>query len=225
LIERRQCKIFSGVKEYLSTALALVCAVLVVSIVLVKRSDNAQHETDAGDIASFSNRLDTAQTQIAIGNGTIMTLSNSLNESELAVLNFSNQLAQAQLAIVLDAEQITNLNQQVAELEDVKSENQQLSQRTMDLTNQVVGLMKQNALADASLEQANKNYALLENRLRRDVVERTVLERKFNNPSALQVQMQVLKQNPDQEISSEGIYADLGVEVKSDGSLHVISTN
>lgn len=212
-------------KEYLSTALALICAVLVVALVLVKRSDYAQHETDASAISDFSNRLDSAQTQIAVGNGTILTLSNNFAASQSMALTFSNQLSEAQSAIALDAEQITNLNQQAAALDDIKSENQKLSQRIMDLTNQVVGSMKQNALTDASLEQANKDYALLENRLRRDVAERMVLERKFNNPSALQVQMQILKQNPDQEISSDGIYADLGVEVKSDGSLHVISTN
>ena len=110
-------------KQYLSTALALVCTVLVVSLIVMKRGDNAQHEIDAGAIADFSNRLDSAQAQIATGIGTMLTLSNRLDESQSAALTFSNHLTEAESAIVLDAEQMTNLNRRVAEVE---SENQTL---------------------------------------------------------------------------------------------------
>ena len=34
---------------------------------MTKRSDSAQHETDSGALADFSNRLDSAQSQIAAG--------------------------------------------------------------------------------------------------------------------------------------------------------------
>ena len=207
-------------KQYLSTVLALVCTVLVISLIVMKRSDNAQHENDAGAIAGFSNQLTSAQVQIASCNGTILTLSNRFDESRSASLTFSNHLIEAESTIVLDTEQITNLNRQVAE---VKSENQTLGRRVMDLTNQMAGLTSQIALTAASLNQANTNYALLENRLRRDVAERVVAERKFNNPSELQAQMQKLKKNPADVISSESIYAGLGVEVKSNGTFHVIS--
>ena len=52
-------------KQYLSTVLALVCTVLVISLIVMKRGDNAQHENDAGAIAGFSNQLTSAQAQIA----------------------------------------------------------------------------------------------------------------------------------------------------------------
>jgi chromosome segregation ATPase len=186
----------------------------------MKRGDNAQHENDAGAIAGFSNQLTSAQGQIASCNGTILTLSNRLDESLSASLTLSNHLIEAESTIVLDTKQITNLNRHVAEME---SENQTLGRRVMDLTNQVAGLTSQIALTEASLNQANKDYALLENRLRRDVAERIVVERKFNNLSELQAQMQKLKKNPADVISSESIYAGLGVEVKSNGTFHVIS--
>ncbi len=207
-------------KQYLSTILALVCIVLVISLIVMKRGDNAQHENDAGAIAGFSNQLTSAQVQIASCNGTILTLSNRLDGSRSASLTFSNHLIEAESTIVLDTEQITNLNQQVAELE---SENQTLGRRVMDLTNQMASLTRQITLTGASLDQANTNYALLENRLRRDVAERIVVERKFNNLLELQAQMQKLKKNPADVISSESIYAGLGVEVKSNGTVHVIS--
>jgi len=39
----------------------------------------------------------------------------------------------------------------------------------------------------------------------------------------LQAQMQKLKKNPADVISSESIYAGLDVEVKSNGTVHVIA--
>ena len=207
-------------KQYLSTVLALVCTVLVIALIVMKRGDNAQHENDAGAIAGFSNQLTSAQTQIAAGNETILTFSNSLDESRSASLTFSNRLMEAESAMVPGTEQITNLNRQVAEME---SENKTLGRRVMDLTNQMAGLTMQIASNEAGLNQANIDHALLENRLRRDVAERIVVERKFNNPLELQTQMQKLKKNPAGVISADSIYAGLDVEVKSNGTLHVIS--
>jgi len=206
-------------KHFLSIALALACIVLAVSFIVIKRGDNVQHENDAGAIADFSNRLDSAQMDVALGKAAVLTLSNRLAESRSASLTLSNRLMEAESTIVLTTEQITNLTRQVAETE---SENQSLGRRVMDLTNQVAGLTGQIALTAASLAQANKDYALLENRLRRDVAERMVVERKFNNPLELEVQVQKLKKHPAEAISAESIYAGLDVEVKSN-SVHVIA--
>jgi len=211
-------------RQYLSTVLVLTCTVLVISLIVMKRGDNAEHENDAGAIAEFSNRLDSAQTQIAIGKGTILTLSNRLDESRSASLSFSNHLIGAESTIALDTEQITNLTRQVVEkVSEYQTLSQTLDRRVMDLTNQMAGLTSQIALTKAGLDQANNDYALLENRLRRDVAERIVVERKFNNLLELQAQVQKLKQNPAGVISSGNIYAGLGVEVKSNGTFHVIS--
>jgi hypothetical protein len=205
-------------KHYLPIVLALACTVLVVSLVVIKRGDNAQHESDTGAITDFSNRLDTARIEIATCKGTMLTLSNSLDESRSASLTFSNQLNEAEFTIALETGQVTNLIRDIAEVE---SENQTFGQQVMDLTNQMAVLTRQ---SEASLDQANKNYALLENRLRRDVAERVVVERKFNNSLELQAQMQKLKKNPAEMISAESIYAGLDVEVSSN-AFHVISPN
>ena len=207
-------------KHFLSTVLVLACIVLAVSLIVIKRGDSAQHENDAGAIADCSNQLNSAQTKIAICEGAVLTLSNRLDDSQSAALTFSNHLMEAESTIGLGTEQITNLNRRVAEME---SENQTLGQRVSDLTNQVAGLTGQIGSTEAGLDQANKDYALLENRLRRDVAERVVAERKFNNPLELQAQIQKLKKNPARVVSSESIYAGLDVEVKSNGTLHVVS--
>ena len=213
-------------KLYLSIALALACTVLVITLIVMKRGDDARHESDVSSITDYSNRLDSAHTEVAIYHGTILVLSNSLAETLSASLSFSNQLAEAQSTMVFDTEQSTNLNRQIAE---VKSENQTLNQRLMDLTNQtagqITGLTNQIAVARAGLDQANKDYVLLENRLRRDVAERVVVERKFNNLPELQAQVQRLKEDPSlAAISAQSIYAGLDVEVKSN-MFHVISPN
>jgi chromosome segregation ATPase len=215
-------------KEYLSTVLALVCTVLAISFIFVKHGDDAQHDTDAGAITDFSNRLDSAQMQIGSYVGTLLTFSNSLDAASNSLeecrsesMTFSNHLNEAESSIALDADQITNLNRQVAES---ASENQTLGGRITDLTNQLAGLMAQIALTETNLAQANSDFVLLENRLRIDVAERLVVERKFNNLLELQAQMENLKKNPFQEVSADKIYAGLDVEVKSN-SFHVIAPN
>jgi len=72
--------------KHLPVFLALVCAVLVVALFAMKRSDDAQHGADAGVIADLSNQLDSAETQIAISHGTIAVFSNRLDQSLSAAL-------------------------------------------------------------------------------------------------------------------------------------------
>lgn len=216
-------------KQFLPTVLALVCVVLVIALIVIKNGDNTQHENDAASIADFSNQVISAQSQITTRDATILTFSNNLTESQSALLESSNHLMDAESTITQDSEQITNLSRQVAETE---SENQTLGAHVMDLTNQMAGLSKRIALAEASLDQtnkalvqANKDYALLENRFRIDVAERVVAERKFNNISEVKFQLQKLRENPPEEISAESIYTGLDVEVKSNGWCHVIAPN
>jgi predicted nucleic acid-binding Zn-ribbon protein len=212
-------------KGYLSTILALACAILVISLIAMKHGDNAQHETDTGSITDFSNRLDSAKLDVLTANGTIMIYSNNLAASQSAATAFSNQLTAAQSALALDAEQITSLNRQVAAAE---SDNQTLGRRLVDLngkmTNQVAVLTEKLALTETNLAQANEDYSLLENRFRRNVAERLVLERKYRNPVELQEQLDRLKYSPSDEITADKIYAGLDVEVISN-RFHVITPN
>lgn len=203
-------------KQYLPIALGFACAVLVAALVVMKRGDNAQHDSDAGAFADVSNRLDSARLQVAGCVGTLVALTNTLNESQSAALTFSNQLMEAQSAIAGAAEQITNLTVQLAAVE---SEKQTLDQSMMDLnsrmTNQVAALMSQLASTQTNLNQLTKSFVLLEDRFRRDVAERVVAERKFNNLSELQAQLKYLEKNPARVITAEGILAGLDVVVKS----------
>src|SRR5215469_1751956 len=99
-------------KQLLSTALALVCAVLVIILIVIKNTDSAQHESDAGAINDLSNQLTSAQSQITVRDATILTISNNLSDAQSALLVSSNHVVEAESTIVSDMEQITNLNQQ-----------------------------------------------------------------------------------------------------------------
>jgi|GEM_PF-559864 len=203
-------------KQYLPIALGFACAVLVAALVVMKRGDNAQHESDAGAFADVSNRLESARMQVAGCEGALVALTNTLNESQSASLTFSNQWMEAQSDVASAAEQITNLTWQLA---DAETEKQSLARSVVDLnsqmTNQVAALMSQLASTQTNLNQLTKRCVLLEDRFRRDVAERVVAERKFNNLPELQAQIKYLEKNPAKAITAEGIFAGLDIVVKS----------
>jgi DNA repair exonuclease SbcCD ATPase subunit len=211
-------------KQYLPVVLALALIVLIISLIVIVRNNDAQQESDAGTINDYSNQLSSAQTQISIYQGTVAVQSNNLVDWQSSALTFSNDLVEAETTNIVDLVQITNLTGQVAE---AKSDNQALEERFTELnsqlTNQVASLTKQINSTEASLEQANKDYALLENRLRRDVAERVLAVRKFQNLAELKAQIKNLEWNPAEEISAQDFYLDLGLEVSSNGIIHVIS--
>jgi chromosome segregation ATPase len=216
-------------KLILPIALGIVSIVLAISLYLTKQDDNAQHESDTGSITDFSNQLVAAQSQITERGETILTLSNSVSEFQSASSTFSNQLMDAKSAAAQEQEQITSLNGKITE---IQAGNLALDRHAAELTNQLAGLARELAttksgLAETNLAlaQANKDYLLLENRFRIDVGERTLVQRKFNNIAELKAQIQALKEVPFAEIYPELIYAGLGVEVKSNGTFHVIDQN
>src|SRR6185312_16870174 len=174
-------------KQYYSTALTIVCVVVVVLFIFIKRSDDAQHEADAAAITTFSNQLASAQEQLVSRDETVLMYSNNLAGTRSTLSTISNQLVEAKSIAATYVEQITNLNTRIAKSE---SENLILNQQIATLTNQTAELTKQVALTDASVEQAHKEYSLLENCLRRDMAERIIVERKFNNLSELQLQLE-----------------------------------
>jgi len=210
-------------KLILPIALGILSTALAVSLVTSRRDAEARHETQAALITDFSDRLDTARSQIRSQDGVLLTLSNRLNECRSAAAALSNQLAAAQSTVLLQSSQITNLNLQVLRIPGLSAENQALEQKVMDLTDQMAAHARTIALGEASLAQANLDRALVEDRLRQCVAERLVVERKFNNRVQLQTQLDRLKHQPAQEISAEGIYAGLNVELRSDGRFRVLS--
>lgn len=211
-------------KQTLPKILLASCILLAVALLIIKRSDNARHDSDITTITDYSNRLDLAQGDITTHLKSIFALSNTLATTSLAL---SNQLAEAQSTIALQTEQITNLTRQAS---TATADNELQGRNVLVLVQQVNTLTEQLALTETRLAQTNsdlvqlgKDYALLQNRFLRDVAERVLVARKFNNPDELRAQLQSLKTNPAGVVSAELFYASLNVVVNSNGTAHVIS--
>ena len=218
-------------KHLSAVILGLVCLALAVSLFVSKRNDNAQHEKDAEAITSASNLLSSAQTEVTACKGTMITLSNLLESCQSTSLTYSNELIEAKSAHASAKEdlnrQSTDLNRQITDLNRriTQSESERLAsnQHIADMANQIAELTNQIASARVILLQANKDYALLENRFRRDVAERVIAERKFNNRTKLKAQTEYLKRNPAKEISEDRIREGLNVVVAKSNLCYVIA--
>ena len=216
-------------KSYSTIALAVVSVVLAAALFTTKHSDNAQMAADAGVIVDFSNRLDTAELHVSERNGKLIILSNALAECQSAGAAVSNRLTAAQAALALNAEQIAKQNQQATA---AAAANLALNRRVTELTNQLAGLAAQLALTQTNLAQttqdlaqSRKDYSLLDNRFRRDVAERVVVERKFNTYAEVAEQAKKLWSTSVPLATPESIYKGLDVEVKANGEAHVIAPN
>jgi len=216
-------------KSILLVILGIVSVALAVTLYLTKQGDSAQRTTDGAAILDLSNELSTAQAQYAANSDTIITLSNSLAQAQSGSLTLSNQLADSQSSLGRDADQIASLNTKVSEIETT---NQTVNQQATALAGQMTALTQQLSLTQTNLAsvnealaQANDQYSLLENRFRINVAERVVMQRKFYNPRELQKQLDSLKNFPSVEVSDDMIYAGLDVEVRSNGTFHVIKPN
>jgi len=211
-------------KYLLPVILGLLCAGLAIALFSSKRDNEAQHAEDAKTITSTSNMLSTAWKEVAAIRGNVSTLSNRFETLQSTTLTISNQVIEAQSALATAKEaserQITELKAQSAQLE---TEKQASSQRIEELTNHISDLTNQIASAQASLLQASKEYALLENRFRRDVAERVIVERRFNNRKELKAQLENLQWNPVLEVSEDRIREGLNVVVGKSNLCYVIA--
>jgi chromosome segregation ATPase len=211
-------------KHLLSVILGLLCLGLAIALFSSKRSNEEQHAKDAETITDATNLLSSALREVAAVKGNVTTLSNRLETCQATSLTFSNEVNEAKSALATAKEasdrQITELKGQSAQLE---TEKQTSSQRIAQLTTQIADLTNQIATVQSSVLQASKEYALLENRFRRDVAERVIVERRFNNSRELKAQLEKLQWNPVLEISEDRIREGLNVVVGKSNQCYVIA--
>jgi predicted nucleic acid-binding Zn-ribbon protein len=211
-------------KHLLTVILGLLCLGLAIALFASKRDNDAQQVRYAETLTTASNLLSSSEKEVAAFKTNVITLSKQLETSQSTSLTFSNQLIEANSALATAKEgfgrQITDLKGQSTQLE---TEKQASSQRIAELTNHISDLTNQIASAQASLLQASKDYALLENRFRRDVAERVIVERRFNNRQELKAQLENLQWNPAKEISEDRIREGLNVVVGRSNLCYVIA--
>ena len=208
--------------KYLFIPFVVICIALGFWLMDVQQDAAKQHDDDVSQITDLSNQLTSAQGQVADRESALTVLSNRLDEGRAAFSSLSNRLDEVRSVIPAYLEQITNLTRSVGENEE---QNRQLVQYVGELTNQVMDLSGQILMANTNLARMAQEYSLLENRLRRDVAERVVVERNFSNYTVLQMQIERMKMTnaPTKAVMPKDIYAGLNVEIDENGEAHVIS--
>lgn len=176
--------------------LAVVGVALAVILVVVKKSADAR-QRDAAAISEFSNQLMTAHDEITGLNQVNLTLHHDLVTNRAAALKLSNTLVQTSNTLTGTAsslqnaqQQITNLNRHITKLQ---TENDDLDQRLNSLSNTIASLNTQITVTQMQLATARTNNAFLETELKKQVLERQALERKFNDLKIVRAQVHKLK--------------------------------
>jgi len=177
--------------------LAVACLGFAVALVVVKHQADAQQEESANTILEFSNQIVKANISIEDLNQEKLNLSNDLATNREMALVLSNQLTETAgtlattTASLENAQQeITNLNGRISGLE---AQNQELDQRANSLSNTIAALNTQIDLTQAKLASSETNNAFLDAELKRQIAEKTELERKFNDLAQVRTQVRKLR--------------------------------
>jgi chromosome segregation ATPase len=166
-----------------------------------------------------------------------------------AYTDISSNLDQTQSALKVSQDTVAQREAKIANLE---SQNQELDQRAMDLSTAITNLTSQIADTQKKLEASEGDKAFLEKELQRLIAEKAALERQFNDLAVLRAQVSKLKEELSisrrLEWIRQGLFAradqrgaeqltkpnatgqsgkqpsyDLNVEVRSDGTVKVLS--
>jgi chromosome segregation ATPase len=231
--------------------LAVVSVVLLV--VLIQRSQQAAMEKkkDQDKIVFHSNAWQKATTELTIQQQANQTLESELNNTKAEITNLtttltqvSNNLAEAQAALQVTRDEVKQRDIKIADLE---LRNQALDKQTVDLSDAITSLNAQIENTKAKLAASEGDRVFLERELKRLMQEKADLERQFNNLDTVRAQFKKLRrdfytskrlewfnmgvstsepkgaQKMMGTTSSKPKHYDLNVEVKSDGSVNVIS--
>ena len=195
--------------------LAVACAGLVVTLVVIKGQSDKQQTASASTIGEFSNQLVKANISIEDLNQANLTLRSDLATNRQTTLVISNQLAtqltslSAQLSETAGTlatttaslqgaqQQITSLNGRITNLSehvtDLEAQNQALDQRANSLSNTIASLDAQIAATQLKLATSETNNAFLDSELKRQIAQRAELERKFNDLLVVRAQVRKLR--------------------------------
>lgn len=236
--------------------LGAIGVILLVLLIVMYKQTGDQRLRDVDTINDFSNQLAGANSSLIELRQVNLVLTNDLETSHRAMLSFSNQfvetsnlLSNTQTAFQTAEDQITNLNDRIAALE---TQNQALDQKAAELSVTLTNLTEQIVDTERKLVESETNNAFLSQELKRQIDEKTELQRKFTTLSIVRGQVKRLKDElyiqKRMEWTRRGIgifghkqtplvtahpatnlppgppHYDLNVEVSSDGSVHVIPT-
>jgi chromosome segregation ATPase len=177
--------------------LAAICVVLAVVLFVIKNRADDQQKKDTDTILDLSNQVTVASGKLDDLRQVNLMLTNDLAGSRQDAIAFSNNLVETSAALADTKaslqnaqDQITNLDARVA---DLQAANQALDQRAADLTNTIASLNSQISFTQMKLVTSETNNAFLEDELKRQIAEKTELQRKFNDLQTVRTQVKKLR--------------------------------
>jgi len=179
-------------KNLATIILLIACAGLAVALIVINKQSGEQQQHNVNTILDFSNQLTGARDQITSLGQVNLVLTNDLAASRQQSETLSNQLSDTQQTVAQEQQNLIDLTNQIVQLEQ---RNQELDQKVTDLTNQISQLDDQITATQLELSKSKTNNTYLENELKKQVAERTVLEAKFNSISQVREQVHKLKED------------------------------
>jgi DNA repair exonuclease SbcCD ATPase subunit len=195
--------------------LVVVCVVLGIGLISIKRQADTQRAKDGDSIQNLSNKWNVAANQLDETKQVNAELRKDLdaekkNYSDLTN-NFSQvsaNLAQAETSLRTSEQEVAKRDVKIAELE---SQNQALDRRAQDLSLDITNLTAKIDETQKKLLASEGDKSLLEKELKRMVAEKAELERQFNDLTVLRAQVAKLREEQmiarRMDWTARGIYA------------------
>lgn len=190
--------------------LIILCVVLGVATVYVKRQATEQDRENQTRIVNLSNSWSKASLDLEDARQTIasherdMEKTNKLNLQAMGEL--SNQLAQVSTTLERTAASLkatetslaakeTELKQTQTRVAELETANQDLDRQAQELSVSITNLTTQIAETRRKLESSEGDRAILERELQRMIGEKAEMERQFNDLAILRAQIRKLKED------------------------------
>ncbi len=178
--------------------LALVCLVLGVALIVVKKQSYDQQSKDTDTIATLSNKWVDTTGKLEDQKKVNDTLEKDLAEQKKAYGDLTNTYSQA-ASDLTRAEAALQASQQAikekdAKISDLEAQNQSLDKKALDLSNEITNLTSQISDTQRKLLATQGDKSFLEKELKRLMAEKSELERQFNDLRVVRAQLSRLKE-------------------------------
>jgi len=183
------------------TILILVCLGLGVAVMIVKRRAAEQHERDTAQLASVSNQLTRAGNDLEEQKRVNVTLEKDFDlkkkDFEKSLGDLTNSYTQVSSNLAQSAASLKTaeaaLKDREAKIADLEAQNQALDKKADSLNADINKLTGQIEDTKRRLAASEGDKTFLQKELQRLMVEKTELERQFNDLAVVRAQVAKLK--------------------------------
>jgi len=195
--------------------LIVVCVVLGVGLISIKRQSDKQNEVNQTSIQTFSNKWVVTSSQLDEQKQLEAELRKDLDNEKKTYSELTNNysqvsanLAQTETSLRTSEQEIAKRDVKIAELE---TQNQALDRQAQDLSLDITNLSAKIDDTQKKLLASEGDKSLLEKELKRMVAEKAELERQFNDLTVLRAQVAKLKEEQviarRMDWTARGVYA------------------